>query len=284
MEKIENLTKEQEAQLAVYREKWIKIGLCTDPVDKADCVKFANWLFKILKRGKPEVIICDGIVSAWNKVVEIASGGKVEKCNFITPYCCGQFDVGYFSFYDFMVNVLGVEIDPRFEFYKLSTRMGPVFPLEKHCIICARPKTIHRNLIGQLHYDGGPALEYRDGSRIWCLNGVIVDQWLAETPSQQIDAKVFPTIENVEVRREFVRKVGVEKLLKDLGSKMIDKDGDYELHLVNLGGTTGEWPYLKMLNPSLKVWHVECVTQSCHTVKEALEFRNGTSATPEVLT
>jgi hypothetical protein len=50
---------------------------------------------------------------------------------------------------------------------------------------------------------------------------------------------LFATLKNVEVRREFIRKVGVEQLCQNIGSEMIDKDGNYELHLIDLGGTTG---------------------------------------------
>jgi|3_EtaG_2_1085321.scaffolds.fasta_scaffold12633_4 hypothetical protein len=38
-------------------------------------------------------------------------------------------------------------------------------------------------------------------------------------------------------------------------------------------------------DPSLDgVWHVEGVHPDCKTVKQALEWRNGTEETPEVLT
>jgi hypothetical protein len=98
---------------------------------------------------------------------------------------------------------------------------------------------------------------------------------LAETRAVEIDCNEFPKIQNVEVRREFIRKVGAERLLHKLGSKLLDKRGDYELHLLDLGGTTGKWPYLKMLNPSIGTWHVEAVGKECNTVTKALNFRNG---------
>jgi hypothetical protein len=44
---------------------------------------------------------------------------------------------------------------------------------------------------------------------------------------------------------------------------------------VDLKGTTGLWPYLKMRNPSIGVYHMEAVKKSCRTVHEALVFRNG---------
>ena len=58
----------------------------------------------------------------------------------------------------------------------------------------------------------------------------------------------------------------------------------YELLEVDLKGQTGAWPYLKMRNPSIPVWHLEAVARECKTVADALTFRNGTSVRPEFLT
>jgi hypothetical protein len=118
------------------------------------------------------------------------------------------------------------------------------------------------------------AVKYRDGWGVHALNGVRVPEWIVMTPAEKIDCHEFSKISNAEVRREFVRKVGVERLMVKLGSKMLDKQGDYELHSIPLGGRTGDWPYLKMLNPSIGVWHVEAVSKKCDTVEKALNFRN----------
>ena len=75
----------------------------------------------------------------------------------------------------------------------------------------------------------------------------------------------------------------VELVLTKLGGKSLDKSGDYELVLLNLGDNR-ERPYLKMKNPSIGVWHLEGVPPGTKTVKAALEWRNQTTVAPEVLT
>jgi hypothetical protein len=111
------------------------------------------------------------------------------------------------------------------------------------------------------------------------LNGVRVPQWLAETRDTDINPQRISEITNAEVRREFVRKVGAERLCYALNAKVLDKsaNGMYELLQLDLGGGR-EWLYLKMLNPSLStpdtpVWHVEGVANQCQTVHDALLYR-----------
>ena len=125
-------------------------------------------------------------------------------------------------------------------------------------------------------------LLYVDGKAVWALNGVRVPPWLAELRAEEIDPARFGEIENAEVRREFVRKVGIERILHNLKAKTIDKRGDYELVLLELGDGL-QRPYLKMLNPSIGVWHAEGVHPDCTTIAEALAWRNGTEEVPIAL-
>ncbi|MGH2361004.1 MAG: DUF6745 domain-containing protein, partial [bacterium] len=130
------------------------------------------------------------------------------------------------------------------------------------------------NNVNILHDETGPAIAW-EGYPMYFLNGVLVPAWLVETTADQLDALAFAKIENAEIRREFIRKIGVERLCAKLGTKVMDKQGDYELHLVDLHGETGAWPYLKMRNPSIGVYHMEAVSKECKTVEQALNFRNG---------
>ena len=127
-------------------------------------------------------------------------------------------------------------------------------------------------------------MAYGDGLSVWALNGVRVPKVLAETPAEKLNCAEWITNANAEVRREFVRKVGAERVLHKLGSTVLDKKGDYELHAIDLRGSTGKWPALKMLNPSIGIWHVEWVDKACKTVAQALAWRNQSAAKPLALT
>lgn len=132
-------------------------------------------------------------------------------------------------------------------------------------------------IIGErLHADGETALEYEDGLvKMFALHGVRVPEWLVMTPAQKLNPKNLTTKkelkENVEVRREFVRKVGVERCLDILGWKIVNKECNYELGEVVVSDSPRR--YLKMLNPSIGVWHLEAVHPSCNTVQEAINWR-----------
>ena len=79
--------------------------------------------------------------------------------------------------------------------------------------------------------------------------------------------------ENVEVRREFVRKIGIERVTNELGWKVIDKKETYELGTLEVVPESRR-VYLKMLNPSVEgVWHIEAVHPDCNTVQEAINWR-----------
>ncbi len=173
-----------------------------------------------------------------------------------------------------MHDVIGIDNYPSlYDCYREVLQTGLLYPMETFCIVGNRPSSIKRNTTGQLHSDGSPALQYTDGFKIWALNGVLVPQYLAETRGENINCSKFAEIDNAEVRREFVRKVGVERILQKVGGEVLDKSGDYELVLIDLKGNTGKWPYLKMRNPSIGVWHLECVDRTCTTVQSAINFR-----------
>ena len=154
---------------------------------------------------------------------------------------------------------------------------------ENVAVISERPLEIHIKK-DQLHKDNGAAFVSRDGWKMWYLNGVEVPQWLAEKAEEEINPLEFTKIKNVEVRREFVRKVGIDRIVFKCGAKSLDKQDSYELLLVDLKGETGKWPYLKMLNPSINTWHLECVDRTCQTVEHALNWRNQSQLKPTTLT
>ncbi len=133
-----------------------------------------------------------------------------------------------------------------------------------------------------LHDETRMAIEWRDGWGLSMLNGVRVPEWLATKPARDLDPALLSGIDNAEIRREFVRKVGAERIVAQLSPGAIDKatyrtaDGrehPYELHRLDVRGE--RWTYLRMLNPSVGLTHFEGVPNECQTVQQALNFRNG---------
>src|SRR3990167_5042032 len=78
--------------------------------------------------------------------------------------------------------------------------------------------------------------------------------------------------QNAEIRREIVRKIGMERIILKCGATVLDKKGDYELLAFDIGDGRIR-PYLKMKNPSIFTWHVEGVAPGIKTVDEALTWR-----------
>lgn len=173
---------------------------------------------------------------------------------------------------------------------EIATSLYCFYLRGNHVILVEKPE-VHMEVDArgwgyQPHNDSGPAVYFPELKKsIYCLHGVKVPKTIVTTPADKLDPKLMVETRNAEVRRELVRKLGIDKIFEALGATTLDKseDGVYELVSLNIGDTRTR-PYLKMLNPSIGTWHFEGVRPGCSTVIQALEFRNGTIGQPEVLT
>jgi len=136
----------------------------------------------------------------------------------------------------------------------------------------------------QVHAERGPAVRWPSGEEeYFVLNGVHVPREIVEMPSSDLDPHLMLRERNAEVRREIVRKIGIERICSELNAECLDRRGDYELILLDLQDGFVR-PFLKMKNPSIGVYHIEGVSPECRTVAEALAWRNQTDVPPSVLT
>jgi hypothetical protein len=138
-----------------------------------------------------------------------------------------------------------------------------------------RPERVALDWFARLHSEAGPSLRWRDGWELHHSSGVRVPGWLGGPRGADLDPRWYPALRGAEVQREFVRKVGMERMCAALGVTTLDRRGGYELLAVNLGRPTGAWPYLRMVNPSTGDMHLEPVARECASVEQALNFRNG---------
>jgi len=145
---------------------------------------------------------------------------------------------------------------------------------DKVALICEKPVSIYRNSTGQLHRDGSQALSYSDGSGVWALNGVRMQPEYIMTPAEDLTPETVLSETNADIRRELLKKVGIERMLSALPHRQLDKRGDYELLSLRLSDQVPDARYLKMLNPSIGVWHMEGAWPDDDTVEKCLNRRN----------
>ena len=136
----------------------------------------------------------------------------------------GQHDANWLGFYDYFYEEceLKSQTNKLLGLWLIAQSGGWYLPHENICWISERPKTLNRNIRGQLHCENGPAMEYPDGWCIWSLNGVLVPSWLVTTDAGKIDPMTALTEKNVDIQREIIRKVGAERVLKAANAKTLD--------------------------------------------------------------
>ena len=202
----------------------------------------------------------------------------------------GQHDASWLAFYEFFFEVCGLtkETEPLQGHWLQARSAGWYLPHQHICWISERHHRLCRNTQGHLHSVDGPAVAYPDGWEIYALNGVRVPEALVMTKADDLDATRWCTTKesNAEIRREAVRKIGIERACQALKAKTIDKRGDYELIVFDIGDGRKR-PHLKMLNPSIGVYHIEGVAPHIKTVQQAINWRSGNEQiewNPEVLT
>lgn len=196
-------------------------------------------------------------------------------------WCYGYHDVEWLSYCDVFIEEGIIErekVDKRiFKLMDVVKTCGWFLPYAEMVILCDRNCALHRNTDGQLHKDGEAALSFTDGFGIYMLNGVGMPKDLVLKSANELDPhEVLKAATNAEIRRELIRKIGMERVLDALEHKVLDEEGDYQLLDVQFGiadNPEAHGIYLKMKNPSIDTWHLEGVGSECKTVQDALNDR-----------
>jgi hypothetical protein len=192
-------------------------------------------------------------------------------------------DHSHLSFFQEHDN-LNIDYNKLFNDYRWlqeNTGGGVYGPLV--CVIFHKP--IRVNLIRtpqrfQAHYEHGPYMEWADGFGIFALEGVQVPAWVVLTPAEELDPSRVLSIVNADARSMAMKKLGYHRLKDHLKVTVIDPGFDgYELWTMEFEGRK-IGPYLKMVNPSTKMIHVEGVPavhpltqEPITTCKQALAAR-----------
>ena len=207
--KIENLTKEQEEMLPVYRDKWLAVGLCTDPLDEAEAIAAVKNLYTSAGEDEPTVNIVDG------------PGGTAASAIWV-----GQFSAHWLGTYEFMHDNFGIceEILPL---VRVARSCGSVDLREGSATIIRRPTTI--NMVdGKLHCENGPSVTYADGTEVYSWRGTRVPKkWIMEADTMD-PSEILREID-VELRTVGCEIIGWARVASELDQKILDGDPDSDI-------------------------------------------------------
>lgn len=288
--KVEKLTEQQLAKCPEYVKKYVDLGLSTKPLTDKSKAQITEIIGKVYEAGglpAPKQVLF------FQNPVECSVFASKNGAKNVKSFCYGSLEAGWLSFYSYFINevpeVTGLDkIKPLIELLGLCSYW---LPYANSALVSQNPTSIMKNANG-LHNADGPALTYAgDFDPIYSMNGIIMPKWVIETPAKDLDCTKIMKIINVDQRREALRKVGPENLMKSLKSKTLDsqevtnetkgkfgitnlkRDLNYSLLEFNFGdGMLAR--YLKMDNPSVDLTHIEGVPNTCNTVFDALAFRN----------
>jgi hypothetical protein len=140
---------------------------------------------------------------------------------------CGGYWSSWTAYVVAMRDIVGVEgIDPRFDLTYLKEAEGAQWWPNRNFILASdRPSQLNRDTAGRLHSLDSPALEWRDGSALYYVNGVAVSRLVVMEP-EKITTKMIDDEQNAEVRRVMMERFGIARYITESGGQVIHSDVD----------------------------------------------------------
>ena len=285
MKKIEKLTPDQEKDLQAFYNEMLAIGRSIESIDHEKCESIISKFYERINLKVPKFLYFPSPKALLDYKVLCGDTSGVN------GYFAGQQWIYWKAFYTFGEKI-GVQYKKEdgellAEWMQESKNLHWWFPFENYCLICERPIRLTVNDAGQFHNESVKAIEYSDGWGLWYLNGISVPEVLVTTDAENLSTDFFTNEKNADVKAEFVRKYGVERML-NFGTKVDTYENynaednpfwyesQYELwDMKNLFVGLDYQPYLKMENQTTGTWHVEAVSPACRTLKDAIKERFG---------
>lgn len=225
---IEELTKEQEALLSVYADKWIKIGLSTEPLDFEAAKEAARKAYRLAGLKEPTQFFKAKSPMDAIRVIKELDPSKDENTIF-NEMDYGNHNANWIGFYEYFRNVLNIEECKKLDGHvDLAHVCGWVSFYEDVVVFQDRPNLIKMDEQNRVHCENGPCIQYPDGLSFYCWHGTAIPaEWIED--KENLTAKIAITWDNIEQRRCACEIIGWNKILEELNAKVIDTDGDPEI-------------------------------------------------------
>ena len=260
---INDLTPEQTAMLSTYRDKWLAIGLDTDPIDQAEMSAAIEDLYQARGFQAPQKItFIDGFSQTNKKKFDISS------------IWVGQLSAYWLGYQEFFLDQFGIgeEIIPLM---KIAKAGGFIHFDKNEVIVINRPEIIKmRDKV--LHCEDGPSIRFRDGFEVYSWRGTRVPkEWIMDIKS--VDPSLALNYPNVEKRRALAEIIGWDQIIEMIGPKIIDEDNSEIGTLIEVDiPEIGKERFIRVLCGTSRQFALPVPPQT-NTALEAQAFLHGTT-------
>ncbi|MEG4352489.1 leucine-rich repeat domain-containing protein [Microcoleus sp. LAD1_D3] len=155
----------------------------------------------------------------------------------------------------------------------LFEHCGFIFPFEKICAVCDRPRHLRFDSQNRLHAEGEPAIEFADGWKIYYYHSVRLPEEYGKVHPNQWQSQWLLAEENAEVRRVLIEGIGYERIIQELSAKQIDSWQEYALLQID-NADVEPICLLKMTCPSTGFIHALRVPPNLTSAREAIRWAN----------
>ncbi|MEG4338481.1 leucine-rich repeat domain-containing protein [Microcoleus sp. D3_18_C2] len=155
----------------------------------------------------------------------------------------------------------------------LFEHCGWIFPFEKICAVCDRPRHLRFDSQNRLHAEAEPAIEFADGWNFYYYHGVRLPEEYGKVHPNKWQSQWLLTEENAELRRVLIEGIGYDRICQELQAKQIDSWQEYALLQID-NADVEPICLLKMTCPSTGFIHALRVPPNLTSAREAIGWAN----------
>lgn len=224
---VEKLTKNQEAKMLEYANKWIQKGISKTFPSEKRVTEIISAFYRNSGEPTPQI----KIVNSPSEAVALAK--KMGAENSEIQFAWMHHDSGSISFYEFFRKETDVKNIEATDLFVAGSELGWTLFFDEICIVSKKPivhfevknEDIKPEQTSLLHRMDGPAIDYGkdDPCNVYAIGGVIVQAYVVENP-EKITVSDIENESNVEVRRVKINQYGQSRYIQDSGSEIVNKD------------------------------------------------------------
>ena len=245
MGKLTELSAEQEALLPAIRDRWLRVGLSTEPADRVTAEAGVRLAYERAGLVPPRLVVWLGSPLAgvygqallrrdqvrdqvWAQVRgqvrdQVRAQVRDQVVDWGSGIVWGSHD--YWTMWIATYSHLGIRDADRLDgLIQVAENAGWWWPLDGAVVLTERPCTLHRDPLNRLHAETGNAIEWPDGWGFPVWHGTR----LPETP-EQIRAWSTDRVlrePNAEVRRAAIEIRGWDQFVTEAGLRLVDETDD----------------------------------------------------------